>query len=144
MSLPLSLSLLSFSPPSPYPSLYLPLFLFLFSSAGQQVDLGQRHLKVGIDDPLLTEISKEFFDFERLQALAAQLLQGVGKGGYAFVRRHTVRGGVPDPVPLTREVLYEWIQEKPSVATRGALYEVLRKVNPAAAVNFRSKLLGDP
>ena len=101
-------------------------------------------LTPGFDDDLIVDISKEFFDYERLEALAAQLLEGVGKGGHVFLMRHTVRGGVPDPVPLTRKVLHEWIQEKPSAATRGALYEVLRKVNPAAAHTFRSKLLGDP
>ena len=96
----------------------------------------------GVDDALIVDISKEFFDNEHLEALAAQLLEGVGKGGHAFLMRHTVCG-VPDPVPLTRKVLHEWIQEKPSTATKGALYEVLRKVNPAAAHTFRSKLLGE-
>ena len=74
--------------------------------------------------------------------LAIHLLDGIAKGGYAFVGRMKCKARCPKA--LAKLVLEEWIKKKPMGATKAKLYDVLamEKVNPAAAYNFKSALTG--
>ena len=111
--------------------------------AGQQGALSEKLLQAGEDDVLLWDISKEFFDYESVLALAILLLDGVGRGGYAFLQSHFQPGvAVPKNVLLAHNVLREWLDEKPRETRRGKLFEVLLEANPLAADAFRAKLLG--
>ena len=116
----------------------------MFSSAGQQVDLKKRPLDDRSDAKLIKKISEEFFSHDLVNSFAIHLLDGVGKGGYAYLQMiKGEAGGVPNPVNLAYKVLQEWITKRKATATRSALYEVLEEVNPAAAYEFKSELLGD-
>ena len=99
-----------------------------------------RQLQSG--NPLLADISKEFYDYTLVELLAAELLDGIGHGGHAFLKRKTPPGVAFDPVLLAYSVLQEWVQERPGRSTHGALYHVLDKVCPVAAQRFKENLLG--
>ena len=97
----------------------------------------------GDDDILLKNISKEFSNQDLVSNLAVQLLMKVGKGGYAFLESHCVPGTyASSPASLAFKVLRKWVEEKPTEATRGALFEILAGVSSAVADNVRSELIG--
>ena len=90
----------------------------------------------------MNDISKEFTDMNRVNALAAFLLEGVGQGGTSFVESKMLPGQRIDVQKLTRDVLFEW-KRKSSTATLDKLYHVLNHmfVLPSAALKFKQQLL---
>ena len=99
-------------------------------------------LVMGRSDVLFNEIALEFFDIQRVQALADLLLPSVGQARGFIMRLRA--GEMTDPVRLAHAVLQEWVACSPAEATKSRLLHALWEVNPAVAHNFESRLREEP
>ena len=105
--------------------------------------LSNREMLEGESD-LLFCIAVEFYKLDHLYDLA--MLLGVTKWnrkGYHltdYVRHKAVEIGTRDNALIVREVLRDWIRERPREATKTNLYKVIAKIIPSVGGKFKSVL----
>ena len=98
------------------------------------------------ESDLIFCIAVEFYDRDNLRQLANELLEGVTIGNRkyylfsAYFERKAREIGTRDCTLIAREVMQDWIRERPREATKTNLYKVIVKIIPLGGSDFESVL----
>ena len=90
------------------------------------------------ESDLLLCIAVEIYKRPELDSLACKLFDGgIGRKSQEYINDKAAKMGTRDPAVLARELLYDWVRERPMEATKTRLYEILSKIQTYPEYKFK-------